>query len=116
MQTNSSSRLQRSLAAQKGRGLAWLSLVVAVALTLGLWRYSVEDFADRAEDRFLVLAERQRGLMVLFVVLVVFDEPGDGLSDHREEKQRHQREGEAIFVKELLEGTARLDREARWCF
>jgi signal transduction histidine kinase len=63
LQTNSSSRLQRSLAAQKGQGLAWLSLVVAVALTLALWRYSVEDFADRAEDRFLVLAERQRGVL-----------------------------------------------------
>jgi signal transduction histidine kinase len=63
LQTNCPSRLQRSLAAQKGQGLAWLSLIVAVALTVALWRYSVEDFADRAEDRFLVLAERQRGVL-----------------------------------------------------
>jgi len=63
LQTTSPSILQRVLAAQKGQGLAWLSLAVAVTLTLALWRFSVDDFANRTEDRFLVLAERQRGVL-----------------------------------------------------
>jgi diguanylate cyclase (GGDEF)-like protein/PAS domain S-box-containing protein len=46
------------------KGTAWLVLVVSLLVTLGAWRYSEQHFEQLARERFLLLAESGKDVLV----------------------------------------------------